>query len=146
MYTLKDKAWDISFHAQDITTSGFWKKRPPCWNFTSGFNPDLSSSPACDFASAYKLHPNRTTLVTVAGVTTSYLHWHLKYTSAFGSSNVVHLYLSRHPIWRQLSSWVNNTVLPDRQRRQIGGPEKPRNYRVSPLTSFQHMSILAARS
>jgi len=29
---------DISIHGSDITTFGFWKKRPPCWNSTSGFD------------------------------------------------------------------------------------------------------------
>ena len=26
---------DISIHGWDITTSGLWSKRPPCWNFNS---------------------------------------------------------------------------------------------------------------
>ena len=31
-------SWDISIHRWDITTSGFWNKRPPRWNSTSGFD------------------------------------------------------------------------------------------------------------
>ena len=33
------KFWrDTSIHGCDITTSGFWKQTPPCWNSTSGFD------------------------------------------------------------------------------------------------------------